>query len=308
MKLLFPKDPHQAQVDRVYWHEAQAAYNAGFEQLLLDYDELQAHNVARAVRDVPYHDHEQDALYRGWFLTHDQYAALYEALLSRGLRLLHDPTTYALCQHLPRHLETIKAHTPRTVWTELERKPVNYDALMMLLLPFGGSAVIVRDYARSAKYSWSEACYIASSSNRLNVERAVTRLREIYPKLEGGLVFREYVELATVAPTVPHYAPLVHEYRLVFFDGILLDTWHYWDVENVAPNPPDLAPFMSLLADFPARFVSMDIAQRVDGTWLVLHLGDAQAAAQPVQAHDETPEAYATRLSSFYQALKRAVS
>lgn len=304
MKLIFPKDPHEQQADGVYWHEAQAAYGAGFEQVLVDYDELLAQNMARAVRDIPYHETETPALYRGWFLTLAQYEALYEALLSRGLRLLHDPQTYALCQHLPLHLETIKAHTPRTVWLELERKPVNYDALMTLLLPFGGGAMMVRDYARSAKYSWADACYIASSSNRFHLERTVNRLREIYPKLEGGLVFREYIELATLAETAPQYAPLVHEYRLVFFGGALIGTWHYWDVEGAVPQLPDLTPFISLMTDFPARLVTMDIAQKADGSWLVLHLGDGQVSPMPVQARYETSETYTARVNSFYHALK----
>jgi hypothetical protein len=81
----------------------------------------------------------------------------------------------------------------------------------------------VKDYVKSRKHEWLEACFIPDAGDRAAVERVVGVFVDRQGEdLAGGLVFREYVELRRVGAHPVSGLPLGREYRLFFLDGRLL--------------------------------------------------------------------------------------
>lgn len=285
MKIIFPQDPVVAEApDPAFLDEVAAATHSGIDLNLIDYEALiQQGNAARAVRAIPVYDEKELAIYRGWGLTVAQYTMLYDALFSRGLRLIHAPDVYRRCQYLPEQLPIFEDRTPRTVWMK-SSAGVSNDAIMALLLPFAGQPVIVRDFVRTQKHYWTDACYIESSSDPSAVREVVQRFLELQGNaFEGGLVFRAYRPLESLTTEHGGGMPLALEYRLVYLDGQHLMTLRYWNMPGAeqAPQPP-VEEFASIAARLPGRFTALDVARTAGGgAWIILEAGDGQVMPMP---------------------------
>jgi len=299
MKIIFCCDPMDDEVvDTMYIDEVAAATRAGLEYELIDYDAInRQNNAARAVRDIPVSDEQILAVYRGWMLSTKKYAALYDALLSRGIQLINDARHYKHTQHLPESLDIIEEKTPRTEWMETDGH-VTYDAVMQLLLPFAGRPVIVKDFVKAEKHYWNQACYISSSSDEAAVRNTVQRFLELRgDDFEGGLVFREYMDFEPLAQGPASGMPLNQEYRIFYLNHQPILTVHYWDIEgDVKIEQAPAADFAEIARQVRSRFFTMDVAKSVDGDWLIIELGDAQVASLPKTADEDT----------FYRALAGA--
>lgn len=298
MKIIFCQDPLDESIpDSMYIDEVAAATHAGLGFELLDYAAIAEHNnPARAVRDIPVHDAET-AIYRGWMLSASQYSALYDALLSRGIRLINTAEQYRLTHHLPQSYKLIESHTPRTLWMETDGKNLSYDGIMQLLIPFAGQPLILKDFVKSAKHYWNEACYISSASDATAVRNTVDHFLRIRgDKLEGGLVFREFIDFKPLAEHPASRMPLTKEYRLFFLKGVPIATLRYWDIDGyIETDMPSVDLFSDITKQVRSHFFTMDIAQRNDDDWMIIKLGDGQVASLP-QISD---------VDAFYRALAK---
>jgi hypothetical protein len=280
MHIIFCADPLTSRaVDQAFAGEAQAAGAAGIAYDLISYERLvQEQDAAAAVRRVTPATTAELAIYRGWMLRATDYQALYDALLERGLRLINTPAAYRICHHLPDSYPLIADTTPATVWLPLEECG-DIERIISTLAPFGDRPLILKDYVKSRKYEWFEACYIPSAADHPAVERIVRRFLELQgDDISEGLVFREYVAFQPIGTHLQNSMPLTREHRLFFLDGAMLADTPYWDVDIDDPIAPPIEHFCQVAARVPSRFFTMDVAQRIDGTWMVVELGDAQVA------------------------------
>jgi hypothetical protein len=285
MQIVFCCDPLDTRSpDDAYRPEAEAAERLGIPYSLVSFEALvNEGEPQRAVRRVPQQAGPVLALYRGWMLTPDAYRLLYEALLAKGLRLLNDPAAYRHCHYLPESYPVIEGHTPKSVWTE-----VDMDRVMERLGPFGPSPVVVKDYVKSQKHAWDEACFIPSASDRAAVERVVRRFLELQgPDLAGGLVFREFVEFEPVGQHPKSGMPLTREYRMFFLNGRPLLCSEYWEEGDYGREGPPVEHFTRIAAGVKSCFFTMDVAKRKGGGWMVVELGDGQVAGLPERADVE---------------------
>jgi hypothetical protein len=287
MHLVFCSDPlTPRQPDSAYGAEVAAATAVGADYVLVDYEALtDERDPARAVRRVPQQAATTPALYRGWMLTPPQYSDLYDALVERGVSLLNDPAAYRYCHYLPEWYPALAAYTPATVWCEYDGH-LDMAQVMALLAPFGTAPLIVKDYVKSRKHEWYEACYIPSAADAVAVERVVRRFIELQAEgLNEGLVFREFVEFEPLGSHSKSGMPLTREYRLFFLDGQPLYATEYWDESEYAGSEPPLDEFTAIAGAVPNRFFTMDVARVVDGRWMIVELGDGQVAGLPSEAH-----------------------
>lgn len=268
--------------DADYQQEVAAAEAAGITPALIDFEALvQGNDPERAVRRVPPADPPVPALYRGWMLTADRYASLYAALHSRGHRLLNEPSAYRHCHHLPEAYPLIRPYSPRTVWLETGPE-VDFDRVEALLPGFGDAPLIVKDFVKSQKHYWHEACFIPSASDREAVERVVRRFVDLQgADLCGGLVFREFEEFEPIGVHPRSGLPLTLEYRVFYLNGAPFCTTRYWEEGNYGSAEPPHAQFRGVAKEIRSRFFTMDLARRRDGEWRIVELGDAQVAGLP---------------------------
>ncbi len=287
-----PLEP--ARPDRSFQAEVAAISKLGLSYVLVDHDALvRGDDAARVVRRVPEQSEPFTAVYRGWMMTPPQYRLLFDALARRNLRLINAPDQYRHCHDLPECYPIIERLTPRSVWLTGD---LSIERIMKVLTPLGDRPVIIKDFVKSRKHEWADACFIPSAADRDAVERVVGHFLELQgDDLNEGLVFREFVEFRPIGVHPKSGMPLTEEYRIFWMDAQPLFWSPYWDEgEHVGAVPP-LELFAETAAAIRSRFFSMDLARQIDGAWLIVELGDGQVSGLP-RNDDARP---------FYEALSR---
>lgn len=287
MLVLFCSDPlRRRQPDEAYAAEAAAAEAHNLPYALVSYEALvDESDPERAIRMAPEQTEPTLGVYRGWMLQPEQYAQLYAALARRNIHLISDPAAYIHTHYLPESYGVIAGQTPRTVWLRLppDGAPLDMDAVMALLSTFGDRPLILKDYVKSRKHEWDEACYIPSAVDRVAVERIVRRFLELQgPDLNEGLVFREYVAFMPLGTHTASGMPLSREYRSFWLDGKPLVVAPYWEQGDYEDDGPPIVDFRQVAHAVRSRFFTMDMAQRRDDkAWQIVELGDGQVAGLP---------------------------
>jgi len=280
MLVIFCSDPLEPkQVDEAYTDEAQAVRDLGGQFQLVQFEALvNEGSPSRAVRNVGARESNCPAIYRGWMLSPQQYAGLYAVLLAKGIQLINDPAAYLHCHWLPESYPVIEPHTARSVWLKVE-DGLDLDRVMAALKPLGSRPVILKDFVKSQKHYWHEACFIPDSSDRELVGRVVKKFLELQAEdLAGGLVFREFVELTPLAVHSKSGMPLALEYRVFVHNGRPVFTCNYWEEGQYTTQPPDLSQFADVLGKVRSNFFTMDVARTVEGRWIIVELGDGQVS------------------------------
>ncbi|MFI2366583.1 ATP-grasp domain-containing protein [Promicromonospora sp. NPDC019610] len=278
--LLVPSDPLAPRApDEHFAREVEAARGGGLTVAVVDHDAVVAGELPAAVRQVPASDVARTAWYRGWMICSSAYARLGSALEARGVRLLTSPAAYAAAHELPGWYDAFAGSTPASVWSPWEpgRTPTPAD-VGPLLETLGGGPGVVKDYVKSRKHEWDEACYVPDLADINTATRVVARMVELQGDgLAGGIVVRAFEPFVT--------------------DGGRAQEVRVWWVLGapalVTPHPD--APAGSD-ADVPAGvldavgrnvaalgapFVTTDLALRADGVWRVIEVGDGQVSDLP---------------------------
>ena len=292
---LFPSNPlHPAEPDSAFETEAHPAASAGFDIGLIDLEVFLGGDVK--LRKVPQGPGE--VLYRGWLLDLDAYARMSDTVAARGRRLVTSTAAYQHCYHLPEWYQAIGGaeHTARSIW--IPGTAFDLDSVAATVgREFGSGAVILKDYVKSRKHEWFDACFIPAADDEANVRRVVEnflRLQEEH--LVGGLVFRDFVALRRIGLHPKSRLPLVNEHRFFVLDGRPFYSAPYWadgDYGGERPTADVLAP---ILARVQSRFYAADVAEKEDGGWLLVELNDGGSAGIPEGGSAE----------AFYKALRAA--
>ncbi|MDG4829055.1 hypothetical protein O7627_07010 [Solwaraspora sp. WMMD1047] len=153
--LLVSADPlRPRRPDEHFRAEAVAAGDAGLDVAVVDHDALARPGRAdQAVALVPAGG---EAVYRGWMLRSEQYAAFAEALARRGVTLRTSPEQYRRAHELPGWYAALAAHTPTSMWTTGDLR-ADFDRVRVEL---GTGPAVLRDYTKSMKHYWHEAAFI----------------------------------------------------------------------------------------------------------------------------------------------------
>jgi hypothetical protein len=215
-------------------------------------------------------------------LTPSKYARLFEQLQAKGLRLINEPQAYRRCHYLPEWQDVLGDAAPRSVWLNADDSNC-MEKVAAAVRSLGSKAVVVKDYVKSRKHEWLEACFIPDVSDRANLERVVRRFLELQGEdLNVGLVFREFIEFERIGTHPRSGMPLSKEVRLFFLDGKLLYWADYWG-QGAVERPP-LEAFEAIADRIDSPFFAMDVAKTRDGRWMVMELGDGQVSGLPESA------------------------
>lgn len=295
MKIIFCDSGFsRKEVDYMYAEEYKAAKSASLDIALINFEDLRKGEMVSALKRINECPETEAAIYRGWMLKPAEYARFYAALLQRNIQLINTPVEYKYAHYLPENYETIRDFTPRTTFQKLEGD-FDFNDFRQLLKVFGDRPVIVKDYVKSQKHYWEEACFIPRASDDKTVEAVIKRFLDLQgPELNEGLVFREFIELEELATHAQSGMPLTKEFRLFIKEGKIMDAFHYWDEGDYQGLQPEIMTFQDLIPKIKSNFFTMDIAKRKDGEWMIVELGDGQVAGLPENADKE----------KFYQNLK----
>nr|WP_237691075.1 ATP-grasp domain-containing protein [Paenibacillus caui] len=94
---------------------------------------------------------------------------------------------------------------------------------------FKNKPVIVKDYVKSRKHEWEEACYIPDASDKQRVEMVLRNFIDRQgSELNGGIEIREFVSLEHLTKHPKSGMPLSNEYRLFFLLPSHADLEHFY--------------------------------------------------------------------------------
>ena len=295
MIALFPSNPVRPTApDTAFEREAELAAAAGFDVGFVD---LEVYLGGEAkLRQVP--EGAGDVLYRGWILDIDAYRRMSDAIAARGGRLVTEASAYQHCHHLPEWYEAVGGadQTARSIW--LPGASFNLDEVAAAVnAAFGSGAVILKDYVKSRKHEWFDACFIPAADDDENVKRVVGNFLRLQDgHIEGGLVFRAFVDLRRIGLHAKSRMPLVREYRFFVVDGRPIFVAPYWAEGDYQGDPPSAEVLAPILPHVRSRFYAADVAEREDGGWLLVELNDGGAAGVPEGGDAE----------AFYRSLRGA--
>lgn len=272
MVLLLPADVlRPRRVDEHFAGEAQAARALDLPVALINHDAVAGRrDVAAAVARVPAGG---VAVYRGWMLPSDAYAALDAALSARGTRLRTDAEQYRRAHELPGWYDALAEFTPASVWTV----GADRDDFAAAASALGPGPAVVRDYSKSMKHYWHEATYVPDLADADGAWAVARRLHELRgDDFTGGFVLRRFE---------PFAGP---EVRTWWIDGACrLVTAHPDTPEQAPPDDLSVAAFAPAVAATGLPFVTVDLARRTDGAWRIVELGDGQVSDRPASTPPE---------------------
>ncbi|MER7669256.1 ATP-grasp domain-containing protein [Kitasatospora sp. NPDC096128] len=293
--ILFPADPlNPRRPDPHFAWEARLLRELGGEHHLVDHDALLAGHAEEAVRRVP-----RDAgplWYRGWMLPSARYAEFAAALTARGGNLLTSAPGYAAAHELPGWYGVFEGATPPSVWIPADGTAApTPEELADAAARLGGTGpAIVKDYVKSRKHEWHEACYVPELADLAAVGRVVGRFVELQGEfLAGGVVLRRYEEFERTGRSDREGAHVEDgadggdgtgravEARVWWLDGRPILVGPHPDAPHQRVEP-DLTHVPALVRRLGCRFVTTDLARLADGSgWRVVEVGDGQVSDLP---------------------------
>ncbi|MBX2843377.1 MAG: ATP-grasp domain-containing protein [Flammeovirgaceae bacterium] len=278
-------------IDPDYMDEKKYAIENGFNFSLISFEELTKGNISTALKYIKPPVTKELGIYRGWMLTPKHYENLYTDLLRRNIQLINSPTEYQHCHYLPESYSKIESKTPISNWTI----KLDLDSILELTREFGDSPIIVKDFVKSEKHNWEEACFIPNASNAEKVKSVVNKFLELRGDfLNEGLVFRKFEKLEFLTNHSKSGMPLTKEFRIFFANKNVVQIYDYWDEGEYGETKPELDGFLQIAKTIESNFFTMDIAKREDGNWIIMELGDGQVAGLPDKANKD----------DFYKSLK----
>ena len=270
MDILFPCDYNALTTpDPDFAIEVSAARAAGFVCHFFDFNALRAGDAYRLPKG------EGALLYRGWMLSDTEYAGFYARLVARGWEPITPPNAYDEAHYLPLAYPKLLGETPRTEWITGRDEA---EAWELYAAQFRAQDAILKDWVKSAKYRWREACFLPAGTERERFSEIFANfLSERSMLFEKGVVLREFHPFRVLHKDM-RGMPLHEEYRLFFWEGELL----LLPQVTLFPGPEEQLPRWTALARrFGTRFLSLDVARELSGDWWLVETGDGQVAGLP---------------------------
>ena len=267
-----------------YEEESKSAIEAGFNYSLISFEELTEGNIIKALRFVRKLEDKEFGIYRGWMLTLSQYQNLFKGLLEKNIELINSPEEYKHCHYLPESYNKIESKTPKSSWTT----ELTDDAVVQITTSFGSNPIILKDFVKSEKHNWEDACFISDASDFSKVKPVIEKFIELRgSSLNEGLVFRQFEELEFLAEHSKSGMPLTKEFRLFFAFNKLVSVFEYWAEGEYGETKPELEEFKQIAKNINSNFFTMDIAKKKNGEWIIMELGDGQVAGLPDNANKD---------------------
>lgn len=275
---------HQKQVDADYEEEFQMACME-HACALFSYEDLESGILSLYGENI-----SGLTIYRGWMMKPELYRMFYEKLEEKGIILINTPEEYERYHLLPGWYEDFKNDTPKSVW----ENQGSVESALLLTKGLEGS-YIVKDFVKSRKHEWYDACFINNIADKVNAKRVIKNFIERQDSnLVGGVVLRHFEKLKSVGFHEKSGMPISEEYRVFVFAGRIMIIDNYWqENQKISFSSEEYRWMEASVKKIKSNFVTMDLARREDGRLIIMELGDGQVS-----------DLQQIKPVSFYRALK----
>lgn len=277
MIILFPSEPFSPkEVDSSFKAEYEAAKLVGFEVFLFDHDEMA--KSGNLISTLPYnHGKIETIILRGWMLNRIHYACLQVSLIENNFELINNIIQYINCHHFPEYYNAISKYTSKSSWSPKWEKEAIETARKYMFLD-GECDLLIKDYVKSEK-----------GNPDLFILKKELTLDEFHERVEKfvearGKLFNEGIVLKAVEK-LKQYEGQTNEWRMFFLNKQLLILNQNSDSPvKVLPPSKEIVDACENIASkwIDSNFFTMDVAEKEDGSWMILEMGDGQVSGLPL--------------------------
>lgn len=271
--ILYPSDSlHKKQPEPMFADEYALAKSMGFDVRVFDHDLFVREGRIKGPNFVPREN--AGLIYRGWMMNDVQYDLLFKTLREDFcIRMVSSPWLYKSCHYFPWSYKFIEEHTPKTVWVDTIDMSVMVSTFKEL-----GSDAIIKDYVKSEKTENGIMRIDKDISPDDLIDVVCDFIKERGRHFNKGIVFKEFVELNK-------YFGLTNEYRCFCTETkfgrktiISRNSLICGDI----PSPP-MEWVAMVVSNIQGAFFTVDVAEKMDGTWTVIEIGDGQVSGLAIE-------------------------
>ena len=269
---------YQRKVDEDYEDEYQEA-GLHHSCALFSYEDMERGKLSLFGEDI-----SGLTIYRGWMMKPEMYSDFYMLLEQKGIFLINTPEEYERYHTLPRWYDDFVEETAQSVW----ENEGNIENILLTVKQLNGP-YIVKDYVKSRKHEWYDACFIKNISDIANTTRIIRNFVERQgDSLVGGIVLRKYMDLHQIGFHEKSGMPISEEYRIFVYSGKILIMDNYWTKkEDVRLSDDEISWIECIAKKVRSNFVTIDIARKDDGKLMIMEFGDGQVSGlQQIEAKD----------------------
>lgn len=214
-------------------------------------------------------------IYRGWMMKPDMYRRFYDALEKHDIILINSPEEYEKYHLFPNWYNDFQKDTIESICST----DCNIDNVMQLAKDLDGACVI-KDYVKSRKHDWYDACFIKN----IRDQKAATKiLRNFIERqgsdLVGGIVIRKFEPLKLIGYHALSGMPLSEEYRAFVYAGQIIAFDKYWEQDiNTSLSVSEKRWIKSVVKKVKSNFVTIDFARKENGDLVIMEFGDGQVS------------------------------
>lgn len=233
----------------------------------------------------------RELIYHGWMMSLDGFKNSYKNFYNKckkfGFSLINTPEQYQACHYFNGWYPALNGLTAPSEIIELNSLRVMAEKVLKFMHD-NDCAIIIKDYVKSLKHEWYDACFIPKNSDILHVCNVLSKffaIKKQYNDLHGNLVIRKFLNLKSIGKHTKSGMPLTKEFRTFVFKGRLINTFEYWEqgnYEGMLPENNYLQNIANIVLEVTkSNFFTIDVAQLEDGTWTCIEIGDGQVSAIP---------------------------
>lgn len=272
MILLFPCEPFSPRrIDPDFIAEYETAKLVGFTCFTYSHEEVESGDIEQALCALPAAGEDPLILIRGWMIPGESYRELHAGLVGKGYLPLTAPEAYDEAHYLPLAYRITEHDTARSAWIMGD----DAEEAWQLYQDFRQHDAIIKDWVKSAKALWREACFIPAQTGREQFSEIFKAFRQERGKLfNRGVVLREFMPLVERGSTIGGY-PVVEEIRLFFWQN------HCITPGRIPGAMDHIGRWTGIARRFLSPFMTIDVALLQDGNWKIIETGDGQVSGLP---------------------------
>lgn len=270
INFLFCNHPlYQKKVDEDYSEEFSICSQT-YPCALFSYEDLEKRKLSLYGTPI-----EGITIYRGWMMKPEMYSSFYEKLKKQNIILINSPEEYNRFHLLPNWYHDFENDTAKSAWTAAPNESEAFSLLNLFQ-----DSVVIKDYVKSRKHEWYDACFIPQVSD---TERAHAVIHNFISRqgegITGGIVIREFLALKPIGHHDISGMPISEEYRAFIFAGKILVIDNYWNEHHSPTLSNDEQIWLNKqILKINSNFVTIDFARKMDGSLIIMELGDGQVS------------------------------
>jgi ATP-grasp domain, R2K clade family 3 len=279
--IIFPAYPDTPRKLNPYFQaEVNAAQSAGFG-ISIASDETTSGGVRITNLTA------QDYLYRGWLVK----PAYYQEMSELVKPFLNSHQDYMSSYNFPNwYSHFTHQDTPESLIIKAEDIANNgLEWVVKQVQDYfqSDAPLMMKDFLKSLKYEWYDACLIKDGSDAKEIMRITTNFFQLRGRdFVGGLVYRKLLNLKRAGIHPKTRTPVPIEFRTFFVKQKPILTISIWEKEvgidyRTEGVPPPQQFLESVGQKIISPFVAVDIAKTNDDKWWVIEVNDGGAAGLP---------------------------